>query len=343
MPKNGTGEIMQNKTEGILRAINNHSGRYNILTFPTHEAYQSSYAKMPHTFYLWQGKGIKTWNHKYRSLPENVVLLDGSENQIKPDMKFDMVLSQNKFGQFQVAKQLATILNLPLLSIEHTLPVPTWSKRQRESMTEMRGNLNVFISEYSVKEWGFSLEDSTVKVIHHGIDTDIFKPSIDKAKNGKILTVVNDWISRDWCCGWSIYSRVSNGLPVNPIGDTQGFSKPAKDVDDLVRHYQQGSVFLNTSTVSPVPTALLEAMACGCPVVTTATCMIPEVVQDGVNGFISNDEGYLRDRLIWCLRNPDEAAKLGEAARETILNRFSLDKHVDAWNNVFKEVYGRPN
>jgi glycosyltransferase involved in cell wall biosynthesis len=71
--------------------------------------------------------------------------------------------------------------------------------------------------------------------------------------------------------------------------------------------------------------------------------MIPEVVQDGVNGFISNDEGYLRDRLIWCLRNPDEAAKLGEAARETILNRFSLDKHVDAWNNVFKEVYGRPN
>jgi glycosyltransferase involved in cell wall biosynthesis len=71
--------------------------------------------------------------------------------------------------------------------------------------------------------------------------------------------------------------------------------------------------------------------------------MIPDVVQDGVNGFISNDEKYLKDRLIWCLENPDEAAKLGRAARETIVNLFSLDKHVESWNNVFKEVYGRGN
>jgi glycosyltransferase involved in cell wall biosynthesis len=84
----------------------------------------------------------------------------------------------------------------------------------------------------------------------------------------------------------------------------------------------------------------MEAMACGCPVVTTATCMIPEIVKDGVNGFISNDEAYLRDRLIWCLNNPDDAAKIGQAARETIVERFSLDSHLNKWDNIFKEVYG---
>jgi hypothetical protein len=87
---------MQNKHEAILRAINNTSGKYNILTFPTHEAFQSNWATMPHTFYLYQGEGIKPWNNKYRQLPPNHVLLDGGPSQIKVDIKFDMVLSQSR-------------------------------------------------------------------------------------------------------------------------------------------------------------------------------------------------------------------------------------------------------
>lgn len=334
---------MQSKHQGILRAVNS-DGKYNILTFPTHEAYQSNWSEMPHTFYLYQGQGIKPWSNKYRQLPKNHVLLDGSQQQIKNDMQFDIVLSQNKFGQFQVAQRLAYELNLPLINIEHTLPVPEWTQKQRDGLKQMRGKLNIFISEFSIDAWGFDRNDPTVRVIRHGINTRTFTSANSvgntKRRDGKILTVVNDWINRDWCCGWSIYQRVTKDLPVNPVGDTPGFSKPADGIDDLVSKYQNASVFLNTSTISPVPTALLEAMSCGCPIVTTATCMIPEIIKDGVNGFISNDESYLREKLIWCLNNPEEAAVMGENARKTILEEMSLEKHCQKWMEVFKEVYG---
>ena len=335
---------MQLKHETILRAVNNRSGKYNILTFPTHEAYWSNHKDSLHTFYLFQGEGIKTWNNQYRQLPENHILLDGTPGQLKPDMKVDIVLSQNKFGQFQVAQQIAEHLNVPFVSIEHTLPFPQWPAKQREQMSKMRGDINIFISDYSIGEWGFDSSDPTVRVIHHGIDQQKFSPASETEPKPKphILTVVNDWINRDWCCGWSIFSRVANGLNVSPLGDTPGFSKPAESIEHLVKAYQDCAVFLNTSTISPVPTALLEAMSCGCPVVSTATCMIPSILQDGVNGFVSNDESYLRDRLEWCLKNPEEARNtIGKAARETILSRFSLEKHLSDWNNVFKEVYGK--
>ncbi len=342
---------MQSRHESILRAINNEDEKYNILTFPTHEAYQSNFASMPHTFYLYKGQNIKDWNNNFRQLPANHILLDGTENQVKLDMKFDIVLSQNKFGQFQVADKIAKYFGIPLISIEHTLPFIKWKKRDLEQMLKMRGNVNAFISNYSVKEWGFDPNDPTVRIVHHGIDTETFRPSVcnpekqpvAEHKDGKILTVVNDYINRDWCCGWNIYRRVTGGLPINPVGDTKGFSNPAKSVDDLVKYYQNASVFLNTSTISPVPTSLLEAMSCGCPVVTTATCMIPDIVKDGLNGFISNDEIYLRDKLKWCLNNPEEAQKLGNNARQTILERFNLKDHIKNWMDIFKEVYGQAN
>jgi hypothetical protein len=334
---------MQTRHESILRSINSNK-RYNILTAPTHERYQSNLSNLNSTFYLFQHKAFKPWNNAFAKLPSNHILLDGSNDQIKHDMQFDIALSQNKFGQFQVLKQLSQDVNIPLVSIEHTLPVPQWGKLQMESVKNMRGDINIFISEYSVNKWGFSLEDPTVRIIHHAVDTNLFKPSEENNhSDGKILSVVNDWINRDWCCNFSAYRRIclDNKLPVNPVGDTKGFSDPSKDINDLVSKYQNASVFINTSTISPIPTALLEAMSCGCPVVTTSNCMLPEVVQDGVNGFITNDEGYMKDRLVWCLENPKEAKEMGLRARQTIIDKFSLDKHINSWQSIFNEVAGK--
>jgi glycosyltransferase involved in cell wall biosynthesis len=342
---------MQTRAESILRTINKKSSGLNVLTFPTHERFSQGMGHLPHTFYLYQAEGIKTWNNKYAQLPDNHILLDGGPGQVKPDMKFDVVLSQNKFGQYEIAKQISEYLNIPLISLEHTLPFPEWTKKHRQKLKEMRGDLDLFISEYSVKEWGFDLQDPKVDVIHHGIDTKLFKPFSsggstqerseisNRRLSGAILTVVNDWINRDWCCGWNIYRRISDGLPVTPLGDTTNFSKPAENINKLVEAYQNTSVFLNTSIISPVPTALLEAMSCGCPVVTTATCMIPEIVQDGYNGFCSNDEAYLKDKLEWCLSNQQEAiTTIGQNARKTIIERFSLEKHLEKWGQIFDTV-----
>lgn len=328
---------MQLPSESIIHTVNLGDRPLNILTGTTHEAYQYNWRKMKHKFFLMQPDGWVKWKLSHRPVPENHTIIDADFNKLTKLEPIDLILSQNKFGQFQGLKPLAEKLNCPLISLEHTLPLPHWSINERKLIMDTRGQVNVFISEYSCNQWKFSLDDNDTEVIYHGIDTDIFKPSYSE-KDGKIMTVVNDWINRDSVCGWSIYERISKNLPINPFGETAGFSKAAKDINELSENYSRCGVFLNTSTISPIPTSLLEAMSCGAPVVSTATCMIPEIIEDGVNGFCSNDEEYLREKLEWCLDNPNEAADIGKQGRKTIEEKFTLSKHIERWEKLFKDV-----
>ena len=305
----------------------------NILTFPTHERYETSLAKTGHNFYAYRAEGIKNWNTNYGKIPPNYNLLDESlgAKQNPLHLDFDIVLSQNKFGQYQIARQIANTLHLPLVSLEHTLPVPDWPDDTLFSLREMRGNINLFISEYSLGRWGWEDRNDTF-VIHHGVDTKLFKPDkqIEEREN-HILSVVNDWINRDWCCGFEIWQRVIKNFPFHVIGDTPGLSEPAESIEELSNFYANSRIFLNTSTISPVPTSLLEAMACECAVVSTATCMIPEIIENGVNGFISNDEDELREYLVLLLNDEDTAIEMGKRARETVLEKFSEDTFINNW------------
>ena len=94
-------------------------------------------------------------------------------------------------------------------------------------------------------------------------------------------------------------------------------------------------IFYTTSLQSPVPSVLLEAMACGCAVVSTANCMIPEIIENGKNGLISNDPQELRGFLELLLKDEDLAKELGENARKTIVERYNLETFVDNWNKLF--------
>lgn len=330
---------MTNPVASITRAATRKfSEPLNILTFPTHERYETSLAKTGHNFYAYRADGIKDWNTTHAPVPDNYYLLNKNlgENQIPLDLDFDLVLSQNKFGQFQIAHPLSRSLHLPLVSLEHTLPVPYWSDDVKEQTRNMRGDVNIFISNYSIKDWGWDARNDTT-VITHGVDSNLFKPDNLEREN-QILSVVNDWINRDWCCGFSIWQNIIQGLPFHVVGDTPGLSEVAASTEDLVKTYQSSRIFLNTSTISPVPTALLEAMSCGCAVVTTATCMIPEIIENGVNGFISNDETELKQYLVDLLNDEDLAKSLGKEARKTIVDKFSQEKFILKWDSLLHKA-----
>jgi glycosyltransferase involved in cell wall biosynthesis len=70
---------------------------------------------------------------------------------------------------------------------------------------------------------------------------------------------------------------------------------------------------------------LLEGMACGTPAVCTDVASMPEVVADGVTGFVvpPNDPAALRAKLLWLRDHPAEAAALGRAARRRVEDRFA--------------------
>lgn len=326
---------MLNTVKRIVELCNNRNDKkYNILTFPTHERYESQLAKTGHNFYSFHMKDGKKWNREQIKPPDNYYILP--ESQLCEYIPYDFILVQSKFWQYQVAQQINQMLMLPIIVLEHTLPTPqTISIENIEKMKRMLGNINIFISEYSQSQWNIGVDSD---VIHHGIDTETFK-HLGLQKNNTILTVANDFINRDYCLNYSGWKRVTQGLPVHLIGDTKGLSVSASSTEELVESYNKCSVYFNSSTISPIPTSLLEAMSCGCAVVSTATCMIPEIIENGKNGFISNDEEKLKNYIKMLLTDDEMRERLGKEARNTILEKFSQDTFINNWNNVFDTIY----
>jgi len=333
---------MTNQTMAILDKVNGAKDKYNILTFDTHERYQSQLCKTGHNFYSFRYNNCKQWDTSYATMPDNYYILP--QDSLIGGLHIDFILSQSKFGQFQVAQQIQNILKVPILSLEHTLPIPDWPQQQLDMFKSMVGQENVFISEYSVDKWAMSCPPT---VIHHSVDTETFKPTqVDQTTD--ILSVVNEFADRDYCCNFSGWQRIVSafsdktidvvGKDSEKIPNVKGGT--ANGIDDLVSRYNGCKIFLNTSTISPVPTSLLEAMACGCAVVTTATCMIPEIMENGVNGYCSNDEDQLKEYISELLNNEDLRKAMGDKARETVLEKFSEEKFINNWNKTFHKVYG---
>jgi hypothetical protein len=331
---------MPSPFSAILRGVNREPGQpLNILCADTHEAYQTVLAKTGHLFFSLQQPGWKTWDTRFRPLPGNLQPIS-PQMFAQPDLAFDLVLSQHKFGQYQVLSQIAMQLNCPLISVEHTLPQRGLPAAQLEAMRRMCGDVNVYLSRFSVDAWKDTLDNPTNRLLEIGVDAEFFQGW--KGGDGRVLTVQNQYPQRGDVLGWPIYQAATQGLPINPVGDSPGFSRPARDPDHLLSLYQNASVFLNTTTWSTCPVALLEAMSVGCPVVTTATCMLPTIIEHGVNGYISNDPQELRACLIELLSNHALAARMGQAARQTILGRFTQQRMIQEWNQLFAETVDKP-
>lgn len=325
---------MTTPIQSILRAATRGPDEpLNILSMATHERFESCWGLTPHRFYVYRERGMKEWKTEYAPVPHNYTLLPYNTS-LPTYVDFDVVLSQSKFAQYSTAKRFAQELGIPLISLEHTLPHPNWSPIQTEQVRRLRGNVNVFLSEFSREAWGW---EGDYKIVGPGIDDNIFVPKWYNEKHNIILSVVNDWINRDAFCGFRLWQQVTKDLPVFVLGDTPGLSKAAKNTQELIDTYQSCKIFLNTSLVSTAPFTLLEAMACGMAVVTTATSMIPQIVQNGVNGFCTNDPTELRKYCRMLLEDNDLCQRLGREARRTIEERYSFRQMAANWNKVFYE------
>lgn len=327
--------MINNSTKRILGLTNKvPKDKYRILTFPTHERYQTQLCKTKHDFYEFNLPKQKKWNLDQCPFPANYYSLP--ESELYSCLDYDFILSQSKFWQFQVASQISSTLNIPIISLEHTVPLlGIQPNEQIENMQKMIGNINIFISEHSKNQWNIPVDSHVIK---HGVDTEVFKPDFDIKKEKRILTVANDFANRDYCLNYSGWKRITTGLPVKLIGDNPGVSVSVP-IEILVREYNKSLIYLNTSTLSPIPTSLLEAMSCGCAIVSTATCEIPNIINNGYNGFISNDEKELTEYINLLLNDDTLANTLGSNARKTIQEQFSEQTFINEWNNLLDTAY----
>jgi glycosyltransferase involved in cell wall biosynthesis len=110
-----------------------------------------------------------------------------------------------------------------------------------------------------------------------------------------------------------------------------------KDVERLLAAFD---VFVLTSRTEGLPLVLLEAMATGLPVVSTAVGGIPDLIESGVNGYLvaPGDEVALTRRLIALATHPSDGFEVGQAGRELVLRRYSLDHMSDGYETLYQRL-----
>ncbi len=110
--------------------------------------------------------------------------------------------------------------------------------------------------------------------------------------------------------------------------------------DVIPRHYQAATAFCLPSFGEGVPTVLMEAMACGRPVVATAVGGVSELVRDGETGILVSPArpDRLADALQALLEDPTLRRRLGEAGRQEVLGRYDIDHNADQVAQLFKEL-----
>jgi colanic acid/amylovoran biosynthesis glycosyltransferase len=107
----------------------------------------------------------------------------------------------------------------------------------------------------------------------------------------------------------------------------------AVDQEQVRELYRESDVFILPSITADdgdmegVPVVLMEAMACGLPVVSTRHSGIDELITDGMSGLLATekDVSAIAEKLLYLLDNAQSSHDLAQAARQCVEREFSID------------------
>jgi glycosyltransferase involved in cell wall biosynthesis len=111
-------------------------------------------------------------------------------------------------------------------------------------------------------------------------------------------------------------------------------------VSNLREYLAAADIFVLPSRSEGFSNAIIEAMAASLPVVATDVGGNAEAVKDGVSGFIvpAEDVAALSSAMIRLLSDPSKAKEMGEAGRELVKERFTIDAMMNQITNVYTSL-----
>jgi glycosyltransferase involved in cell wall biosynthesis len=236
---------------------------------------------------------------------------------------------------------------------------------------------HLHISDFSRRHFGHA-GMSRARTIWGGADLDVFGPSIEARRRrgavfvGRLLPhkgvnylieamdpdIPLTIVGRRWRHAArfdELLAKLANGKDIRFVEGAHmasaGWSPAAEDTQ-LAGVLQESMCIVLPSVHTTVfgehheipellGLVILEGMACGTPAIVTDVCSLPELVIDGVTGFIvpPNDSAAIRSKLRWFRDHPDEARRMGEAARQRVLDLFTWDRVVDRCLDAYSEVF----
>jgi glycosyltransferase involved in cell wall biosynthesis len=115
--------------------------------------------------------------------------------------------------------------------------------------------------------------------------------------------------------------------------------------------YQAADIYIHATKTDNFPTTVLEAMACGLPVVGTAVGGVPEQIDDGITGILvaPGDADDLAAAIAKLGEDAELRTTMGRAGRARVLNEFTDDRtavrYVDCYEQAvrFSQGAGQPS
>jgi glycosyltransferase involved in cell wall biosynthesis len=196
-----------------------------------------------------------------------------------------------------------------------------------------------------------------LRLIHHGVDVDRFVPvprpgAVSPVEIVSVGRLVEKKGFADLLRACAQLKQAPDGSPpfrlqiygdgplraeLTELRDRLGLGGDVelageRDGADILRAYQRADVFALTPCVTSdgdrdgVPNVIVEAMACGLPVVTTDAGGITEVVRHGLNGLVAapRDVGAIAGHLAALLTDAPGRRAMGAAGRRTVVEGFDL-------------------
>ena len=324
------------ETDQAVVALPRVRRRLRVLTWHVHGNYLYYLTQAPHDFHLVTRPGHPP-GHAGRvgALPWGDNVFEVPADRVASE-RFDCVLFQSK-RHWQ--EDRLTVLSeeqrrLPTIVVEHDTP--------EDHPTDMRhwmddcAALLVHVTPFNALMWDNG--NATVRVVEHGVVV----PE-DVAYSGTLgrgITVVNHLARRGRRLGADVFEQARQRVPLDLIGmdaEASGglgeISNP--DVPAFIARYR---FFFHPVRWTSLGLAVIEAMAIGMPIVGLATTELSTVIERGRNGYIDTDPELLVSAMHELLVDRDLAFAWGAAARETVAERFSMDRFVAAWNETFAMV-----
>lgn len=110
--------------------------------------------------------------------------------------------------------------------------------------------------------------------------------------------------------------------------------------EDVPQYLNELKMLLLPSFTEGLPNVILEAMACGTPVLATPVGAIPDIIKDGETGFLlkSNDPEHIADRIVELLGKPELLEKVSVNAYNYVRENFSYEKTLEAWRKILEQL-----